>query len=1226
MPESFDIAFAKSAVTHELIEAEHSTKLVLIQSALAAQNVKKSFAQIAVEGAWIDSGHAETIIDELNTARPESHPELAVIASSLILEATAQQAVAGDEAKRVESIRAALETLGFSRSFGELSADLGLVLVEAEPDRPARSGTKTTSRVGQTDATKRKGTDRSEQGTAQRRPGASVPVSESPAPSRGTSVRTKAPAPSRGTSVRTKAPDVGKISSGRTKAPVLPEKGAPKPAPKGPNKPLLIGLAAGVGILLIIAVVVIMNKDGTTRPIKNDSTADNPKDPPKKDPVADPPKKDPVIPDPPKPDPEVKVDDAAEQAASTAWDDANVHYREGRFKLAVVQLHLLKRTYGATRWFKANENSVENMLATAQRKAESETDPDPVVPTEIKKDLTKLKADYDRAKSSRIADGRKRLEEAKKALEADRIAEKARMADLLKRISDKKMSLVVKSGGVKLDNASILMISRDNVSLKFESDGSPVQMDIPWDALDDKSFLALKKAIHTPDGAAGWYEIGRQAITRRLWKDAKAAFDECKKLDASFADRCPNLDPIINNQGAFKGASKRIGKETLLLTWDWADEDQREDFKPAADWKVGGGTAVINPRGRSLSSIKEVEFEDEFALEVQVAIDEKAQFIIACFFNGMDQKLFMVNLGAAGATMTRWDGAEPPAPTYKKEGKITGDVAIRFSVRGGNWKVTANGTEVFSASDTTPTKTVTSGEKKQAGSCYIGAMGGPVTLKKMSVTGKVNSMELDKTFAETEVLVRRALEGDLRPRKPDDKDDRDIVISIESEWHLAQLSDDDRRDYEKAKQKIMKAYNDGRWTNPRDIFDRKESVFAYLEPVIQNNPNFRAASYWRAIAYHLLGRRDMARKDFIEAANDADCYEAQAQLAEANFDDFKFEQADHYIEQVLKMAPDYGPAIGLKCVRRFMNACDHKELQKGNVSGDVKNAMADLEVARKLDPNDDELRERQKNLLNVIKGPRHLGCKYMVETPHYFVMSDISPEKTKLYGERLEAAYSYYKETFKEFYKEDPARRKPRIAIFNTKEAFMTYGELTLGQRQQNTLGYFIYMYHELLLFEDVDLDDTLHVMYHEAFHQFMSMMIPHAPYWYNEGIAEYMGAILVEKGKVTQKARILDGRLKNLKMALRRALPFEGIMNETPGQFYSGDVSFKYAQAWSMVHFFYEHEAGKYRKLLDAYYKALLDGKEPREAYDTAFGATDLKELKKEWTAFVEKLQPEKK
>jgi hypothetical protein len=273
----------------------------------------------------------------------------------------------------------------------------------------------------------------------------------------------------------------------------------------------------------------------------------------------------------------------------------------------------------------------------------------------------------------------------------------------------------------------------------------------------------------------------------------------------------------------------------------------------------------------------------------------------------------------------------------------------------------------------------------------------------------------------------------------------------------------------------------------------------------------------------------------------------------------------------------------------------------------------------------------QKNVLNVVKGPQHLGAKYEKEFPHYVVMTDMSVDKTMLYGTRLEAAYKFYAETFKDVFTEEARRPKPRVAIFNTREAYLTYGELTLSNRQEWTLGYFHPMYRELLLFEDADLEATLQTLYHEAFHQFMALMVPKAPFWYNEGIAEYMGGIKVEvvnkkDSKIVEKARVLDGRLKGLKMSLNFALKFEDIMMQTPAQFYSGPVSFKYAQAWSMVHFLYEASGGKHRPLVESYFKKLKDGGTPREAFDTAFGGGKVEELQKEWLEYVKKLEPVKK
>jgi len=266
----------------------------------------------------------------------------------------------------------------------------------------------------------------------------------------------------------------------------------------------------------------------------------------------------------------------------------------------------------------------------------------------------------------------------------------------------------------------------------------------------------------------------------------------------------------------------------------------------------------------------------------------------------------------------------------------------------------------------------------------------------------------------------------------------------------------------------------------------------------------------------------------------------------------------------------------------------------------------------------------------VLKGPQHLGAKWVKEFPHYVVMTDMSPEKTLLYGSRLEAAYKFYSETFKDVFTEDSKRPKPRVAVFNTREAYLTYGELTLSGRQEWTLGYFHPLYRELLLFEDVDFDATLQTLYHEAFHQFMSMMIARVPFWYNEGIAEYMGGIKIEvsktQSKILERARILDGRLKGLKAGLNFALKFEDIMMQSPAQFYSGPVSFKYAQAWAMVHFYYEAEKGKYRPRIEAYFKKLKEGGSPREAYEAGFGDAKMDELQKEWVEYVKKMEPPKK
>ena len=84
--------------------------------------------------------------------------------------------------------------------------------------------------------------------------------------------------------------------------------------------------------------------------------------------------------------------------------------------------------------------------------------------------------------------------------------------------------------------------------------------------------------------------------------------------------------------------------------------------------------------------------------------------------------------------------------------------------------------------------------------------------------------------------------------------------------------------------------------------------------------------------------------------------------------------------------------------------------------------------------------------------------------------------------------------------------------------------------------------------------------------------------------------------------------------------------MMQTPAQFYSGPVAFKYAQAWSMVHFLYEAAGGKHRPRIETYFRKLKDGGTPREAYQAGFGDTSVEELQKEWLEYVKKMEPPKK
>jgi tetratricopeptide (TPR) repeat protein len=807
-------------------------------------------------------------------------------------------------------------------------------------------------------------------------------------------------------------------------------------------------------------------------------------------------------------------------------------------------------------------------------------------------------------RSGRKSESQKALEEARRTLEEDRKAEAARQKDVTERLKTQKLSLKLKNG-MKLDNVIVQAITRDEIKLAFTFEGATAEQVFPTEFVDDRSYVDLMKAVYKDGGAAGWYEMGRQLVLRKLWKDAQAAFQECVKKDASMQPRVPDLTRILNNEAAFKGSARRIGADQLFITYDFSDAGMAQDFavrQQGGTLAAENGELKLSAKGTALWSLKDVDFERDVEIDLVAVLEEGAGLIVGSFFN-WERKGYLAVLNSrtpAGHVLYRCEGAKLDAISTQAEPKIAAgaEVRIRLQAKAGAFRLYVGDQEAGNASEASFAK----------GWAVLGAAGGNVRLKKLTVQGHVNPAEISKRFAEVEVLVRRALEADLGGKKKPAEVDEDPLTG-EDEYFLGIIDPAVRAEFEKARRVFLEAQK------KRQFLPAHLTLF---DKIVEKAPEFAPGHYWRARARMTFRRPEEAKGDYAKAASlDPGFLEAHLGMAQVAMDDRDLASASGYARKALEAAPGHAEAMALAGYLRF-------------ITGDPKGAVSELEVARKLDPSSESVQNLQKNVLNVIKGPQHLGAKHVKEFPHYFVMTDMSPEKTMLYGTRLEAAYKHYAETFKDVFQEDPKRPKPRVAIFNTREAYLTYGELTLSGRQEWTLGYFHPLYKELLLFEDVDQDATLQTLYHEAFHQFMAMMAPKVPFWYNEGIAEYMGGIRVEvakgQSKITERAKILDGRLKVLKQGLAMALPFEAIMMQTPGQFYSGPVSFKYSQAWSMVHFFYESAGGRHRSRIEAYFKSLRDGADLKAAFQAGFGDAKLDELQKEWLEYVKKMEPAKK
>ncbi len=198
-----------------------------------------------------------------------------------------------------------------------------------------------------------------------------------------------------------------------------------------------------------------------------------------------------------------------------------------------------------------------------------------------------------------------------------------------------------------------------------------------------------------------------------------------------------------------------------------------------------------------------------------------------------------------------------------------------------------------------------------------------------------------------------------------------------------------------------------------------------------------------------------------------------------------------------------------------------------------------------------------------------------------------------------------------------PADRRAEVLVFESEEGYFGYNEFTLGTRQEHTLGAFSPWYGQMALFEGTDVPETCRVLSHEGFHQALHAIAPEVPIWFNEGMAEYVGAARVEKGKVVERGGIQTGRLDNLTGAVKygwQPLAFEEILCQSQAEFYASEAPLKYAQAWSMVRYFMDGDGGRWRPLMRDYIARVLAGDSERTAFEATFAKQDLRQLEAGW------------
>jgi len=605
------------------------------------------------------------------------------------------------------------------------------------------------------------------------------------------------------------------------------------------------------------------------------------------------------------------------------------------------------------------------------------------------------------------------------------------------------------------------------------------------------------------------------------------------------------------------------------------------EAKDRAYWRVGD---------RELEFAGLTEFEAKVSTAATLAI---------VFYASGSGGVYQVEVGPAGVVLQKGKSLRGLAELAKNEKvKLTGEQKVRLVAKQRRIKVWIADKEALSVDDTAE-----GGEPK--GAFVLGVIGGSAKVTgPMVVGGEVNPDYMKKKVGTLEMEVRRLMSEDLEEiRELNAQELANLYLGGSREGVSADVFVPDCLEI-----KDIPTYEEIKvWLTGGHVAER-EKVEQAFEALLKEKPAFPSLWYLKGMHHLSQFRLGEARENFAKAAElFPDFHEAYFMMARTWEYAREFEKAFEQAAKAIQVRPDYGNAHLLLGEMRF--AVDKKAWEA---------ADRDLRVAGQLGADAGEVLQLRRWVKIQTRGPRDVGAIYTAESSHYVIVSDISDARAKWYADQLEIVRGTYVDTFKKWMKDDP-RPKPRIAIFNTREAFYTYSELSSKERHENALGFFAANNNELVLFEDLDLNATLETLYHEAFHHFASSMLKFPPYWWNEGIAEYMSGVRIDKGVVKDRARTLRDRLPGIQSALRTGffIPFDKIINYTPAEFYGPFIGLHYAQAWSMIHFFYEFQGGKYRPLIEKYFEELVNGRTQRQAFEAVFEGKTA-EMEKEWKEYT--------
>jgi len=245
--------------------------------------------------------------------------------------------------------------------------------------------------------------------------------------------------------------------------------------------------------------------------------------------------------------------------------------------------------------------------------------------------------------------------------------------------------------------------------------------------------------------------------------------------------------------------------------------------------------------------------------------------------------------------------------------------------------------------------------------------------------------------------------------------------------------------------------------------------------------------------------------------------------------------------------------------------------------------------ARNEGAQEDLSQDREARYQQILKSKLVKGWK-ADRTDNYILVyhEDVDPKLVKDIGKQIEAIRHQVYEVL--FPPDRPITAFSIVRVCKDAEQYMSYGA------PGGSAGYWDRYSEELVFYEDQsNKKDSLRVLYHEAFHQYIHYSVgdfsPHS--WFNEGHGDYFAGFDYKAGKFSPN--VFQWRVSGAKQWKRdpKRPPLREWVEWTQAEYYGRNkaglpIGANYELGWSLVYFLRTTKKPEYQGVLDRYFNSL--------------------------------------